>query len=528
MSPLPSPPASPLPPFPAARSPARSRRAPFGFGLACLAVACAPAEPSGPALPLVQAELIPVPREVTAGPDTARSLAVAALRLEGPGAAAIAAYADEADWLAAGPGDEATPVLLAAAPDLGPEGYRLEVGATGVEIAAAAPAGHFYGLQTLRQIVEQARAAGGRLGLGAVADAPRFAYRGVMLDIARHFHPPAEIRRLVDLLAQYKLNALHLHLADDQGWRIEIDSWPRLTEVGGSTQVGGGGGGFLTQAEYRALVAYAKTRHVTIVPEIDMPGHTQAALASYPRLACNPADPDPQLYEGTEVGFSTLCTGAPAVDSFVRDVLGELAAITPGPYLHVGGDESHATDEADYARFFATVGPVVDALGKRLVGWDEIATVDALDSTAVVQLWASPDNAAAAVARGQSLIVSPAKHAYLDMQYDSTSRIGLHWAAYVEVDDAYRWDPTTVIPGTDLADAQILGVEAPLWSETVVERADIDYLVFPRVLGIAEIGWSPREGRGWEEYRDRLAAHGPRLAAQGVGYYRSARVAWGE
>ena len=477
-------------------------------------------------LGLAEAALVPLPAEVRPSADAGEAVEVGALAVGGPGVDSLAAYLDDAGWLAPADVEGPLPVDLRFDDAVLPEGYRLSVAADGIAIDASAPAGHFYGLQTLRQLVEQARADGGRLGLGTVADAPRFAYRGVMLDVARHFHAPAEIERLVDLLSRYKLNVLHLHLADDQGWRLAIDSWPRLAEVGGSTQVGGGGGGFLTQAEYADLVAYAKTRHVTVVPEIDMPGHTQAALASYPELNCNPEDPAPQLYEGTEVGFSTLCIGKPVVDSFVRDVLAEVAALTPGPYLHVGGDESHATDSADYARFFAAVGPVVDVLGKRLVGWDEIATVDALDSTAVVQLWASPDNAAAAVARGQSLVVSPAKHAYLDMQYDSTSRIGLHWAAYVEVDDAYRWDPTTVIPGTDLSDGQILGVEAPLWSETVVTRADIDYLVFPRALGIAEIGWSPREGRAWAEYRERLAAQGPALRAAGVGFYQSALVDW--
>ena len=374
-------------------------------------------------------------------------------------------------------------------------------------------AGAYYGLQTLRQLLGEARAGTGTLAVGRIDDRPRYGYRGVMLDVSRHFHQPEEIRRVIELMSHYKMNVLHLHLTDDQGWRIEIKSWPKLTEVGGSTQVGGEGGGFLTQEEYEDLVAFAKTRHVTIVPEVDLPGHTQAALASYPELNCNPKDPDPQLYEGTEVGFSTLCIGKPVVMEFVGDVIRELAAITPGPYLHLGGDESWSTDSMEYRAFMSDAEAVVRANGKRAIAWDEFATAEA-DESAVVQYWHSAENVKLARAAGRKLIMSPAHRAYLDMQYDSTSRIGLHWAAYISPEHGYTWDPATEVEG--VTDADILGVEAPLWSETVVTREDIDYLMFPRLLGYAEIGWTPAGRRDWDTYAPRAERQVEALEARGV------------
>ena len=410
---------------------------------------------------------------------------------------------------------------LAELPD---EAYELEVlhldggNAIQAHVAGGSEAGVFYGLQTLRQLLDLN---GGALPALRVSDAPRYAYRGMMLDIARHFHGPAEIRRLIDLMSQYKLNVLHLHLADDQGWRIEIKSWPELTRRGASTQVGGGGGGFLTQQEYSDLVAYAKTRHITIVPEIDMPGHTNAALASYPELNCDGQAPAP--YEGTEVGFSSLCIGKPITQKFVREVLTELAGLTPGPYLHIGGDESHATDSLDYREFMQETVEVVRSLGKTPIGWDEIAQASA-DPAIVPQYWASAENAAQAVANGQRVIMSPAAHAYLDMQYDSTSRIGLHWAGYTTVQDAYSYAPDSLVAG--LTDQHILGLEAPLWTETVATRADIDYLVFPRLIAHAELCWSTGAARHWPDFAERLAKHGPRLRAEGVGFYESEEVDW--
>ena len=462
--------------------------------------------------PLADYALIPIPVDMTTGVGAA---SVANIEI-GQASAALQTYLGDAgaDWLNPDTDAAATPLTFKTDAALGEGAYRLDILPERMSIASGGDAGTFYGLQTLRQLAEEARENGdGRLASGTVTDQPRYTYRGVMLDIARHFHGPEEIRRVIDLISRYKMNVLHLHLADDQGWRIEIKSWPKLTEIGGSTQVGGKSGGFLTQAEYSDLVAYAKTRHVTIVPEIDMPGHTQAALASYPELNCNPEDPDPQLYEGIEVGFSTFCIGKPVVMEFVGDVIREIAAITPGPYLHIGGDESHSTDSMDYRRFMRDAEAVVRANGKRAVAWDEFATAEA-DPSAIVQYWHSAENATLARERGHEIIMSPAKYAYLDMQYDSTSRIGLHWAAYISPEQGYSWDPAEVEAG--ITDEHILGVEAPLWTETVETREDIDYLMFPRVLGYAEIGWTPADKRDWSTYEARMETVSERLESEGV------------
>jgi hexosaminidase len=411
--------------------------------------------------------------------------------------------------------------------ELGGEGYRLVVTLEGVTLSAARPAGLFYGTQTVRQLLSPAIEADTRqpgpwqMTVGSIRDRPRFAWRGAMLDVARHFHGVREVKRLIDLMALYKLNRLHLHLTDDQGWRIAIRSWPRLTTVGGQTAVGGGAGGYFTQRDYRRIVAYARARFVDVVPEIDMPGHVNAALAAYGTLACD--GKAPSLYTGIEVGFSSLCIAKPLTYRFVDDVVRELAALTPGPYVHVGGDEAHSTKPADYLAFMERVETIVRSHGKRMLGWEEVAR-STLHRTSVAQDWHDPALARRAVAQGAKIVMSPAPKAYLDMKYTPSSRVGLTWAGFTSVRDAYTWDPATQVSG--VRERDILGVEAPLWTETAATSADVDYLMFPRLLGHAEIAWSPAAGRSWQLYRRRLAAHGPRLRALGVSFYASPEVPW--
>ncbi len=411
------------------------------------------------------------------------------------------------------------------------EGYELNIGANGIKLNASHPAGIFYGVQTLRQLFNPAivkdSVQKGSWQLAAVTlnDYPDYSMRGSMLDVARHFFEVADVKRYIDLLAYYKMNTLHLHLSDDQGWRIEIKKWPRLTEYGSTSQVGGGKGGFYTQEQYKDLVQYAADRYITVIPEIDMPGHTNAALASYPELNCNEKDKDPKLYTGIEVGFSTLCTQNEKVYQFVDDVLSELAAMTPGPYLHIGGDESHATKKEDYIPFVNRVQGIVKKYGKQVIGWDEIA-LSTLQPNSIAQYWADSANSTNAVKQGAKIIMSPATRTYMDMQYDSTTRLGLHWAAYIEVDKAYEWNPATLVNGIERKD--IVGVIAPLWTETITNINDIEYMVFPRLPGYAEIAWSPAAGRSWEEYKVRLGNHAPYMKAMGIDYYPSKLVSWKE
>ncbi|MFD3410776.1 beta-N-acetylhexosaminidase [Streptomyces cyaneofuscatus] len=418
---------------------------------------------------------------------------------------------------------------------LGEEGYRLRSTPTALTITARAPAGLFHGVQTLRQLLPDRVEADSRqkgpwkVAGGTVTDAPRYGYRGAMLDVSRHFFSVAEVKRYIDQLALYKVNKLHLHLSDDQGWRIAIDSWPRLATYGGSTEVGGGPGGYYTKAQYREIVRYAASRYLEVVPEIDLPGHTNAALASYAELNCDGVAPP--LYTGTTVGFSSLCVPKPVTYDFVDDVLREVAALTPGKYLHIGGDEAHATSHEDYVAFMAKAQAVVGKYGRTVMGWHQLTGAVPVKG-AVVQYWGYDRTGAAerkqvadAAKGGTKLVLSPADRVYLDMKYTKDTPLGLSWAGLVEVRRSYDWDPGTYLEGAP--QEAVLGVEAPIWTETLTDSTEIEKMAFPRLLGAAEIGWSPAAARDWETYKVRLAAQGPRLTGLGIDFYRSPQVDWG-
>ena len=410
---------------------------------------------------------------------------------------------------------------------LGTEGYELVITKKLLTISANGPEGLFRGIQTIRQLlpsgVESSSVQKGpwQIATGTITDFPVYSYRGVMLDVSRHFFGVDDVKKLIDLLACYKMNVLHLHLSDDQGWRIEIKSCPNLANHGGSMQVGGGKGGYYTQQQYSDIVKYAKENYIIIVPEIDMPGHTNAALASYSELNCN--DKETELYTGTRVGFSTLCTNKDVTYKFIDDVITELAAITPGPYIHIGGDESNATKEEDYIPFINKVQDIVASHGKQVIGWDDIA-VAGLKPNVIAQHWAKVKNAKMAVTKGAKILMSPARKAYVDMQYDKKTPLGLHWAGYLEVDSAYIWDPATIVPG--IGRENVLGIEAPLWTETITNIDQIEYMVFPRLPGYAEIGWTPSSLRNWDEYKVRLGKQDERFKIMHINYYPSALVPW--
>lgn len=394
--------------------------------------------------------------------------------------------------------------------------YLLQISAEGIHLSAADQNGLLNAVSTLEQVVafSPQTERGLFLPAGTVTDMPRYAYRGYMLDVARTFFGVDTVKQVIDRIATYKINYLHLHLSDDQGWRIEIKSWPALTEIGGRFEVGGTPGGYYTQEDYQEIVRYAAVRGITIVPEIDMPGHTNAALSAYAELNGDGKARDP--YFGTRVGFSTLDANKAITYEFIDAVVGEIAAITPGPYFHIGGDESDVTPHDDYVKLIRRAQEMVLRHGKKSIGWDEVA-VAGLAEGSVAQLWRHPEYALLAKQLGNKVLFSPATRTYLDMQYDSTSRIGLHWAAYIEVDSAYLWDPAEMVPG--IADADILGIEAPLWGETIRNIEDIDYLTFPRLLALAEVGWTPQPKRNYAAFLRRLRAQQLWLKEQGVGTY---------
>ncbi|MEP6894400.1 MAG: beta-N-acetylhexosaminidase [Chloroflexota bacterium] len=401
---------------------------------------------------------------------------------------------------------------------LGEEGYELSIQPDTVLINALCPAGLFYGVQTLCQILFTHRTT---LGLPAIyiRDTPRFSWRGAMLDVARHFFSVDDVKRYIDLVAHYKMNRLHLHLTDDQGWRIEIKSWPKLTEIGAQTQVNGNGGGFYTQAQYKEIVAYAQSRYVMIIPEIDSPGHTNAALASYPEL--NVSEEAPKLYEGTEVGFSSLSINMEATYKFLDDVTRELAALTPAPYIHIGGDEARSTAKEDYKIFIKRFQEIVAYHNKIAIGWGEIGEAELQPST-IAQHWVNTSYQDAK-SQGAKIILSPANQTYLDMKYDAASPLGLDWAGLISVKDAYDWEPANYMAG--LEENDILGIEAPLWTETVLTMKDIEFMAFPRLPGLAELAWSPK-GLNWDEYKERLAKHGKHMESLGINFFRSPDVDW--
>ncbi|NNE76865.1 MAG: family 20 glycosylhydrolase [Pricia sp.] len=407
-----------------------------------------------------------------------------------------------------------------------PEAYQLYITQDSVILNSNTAAGAFRGIQTLRQVIPEisndtlATYKVWTIPTGKISDNPVFEYRGSMLDVARHFFSVEDVKKYIELLAYYKYNVLHLHLSDDQGWRIEIKSWPKLTEIGGSTEVGGEGGGFYTQEDYKEIVDYAAERYITIVPEIDMPGHTNAASVSCPFLNGN--GKTPKLYEGTQVGFSTFDTRKDTVYAFIDDVVREISAITPGPYFHMGGDETHVTKMKDYIYFMEKVEKIVQKYDKRAIGWDEMVHAD-VDSTTIAQFWASKENADKAIKKGMKIILSPAKKMYLDMQYDTLSKYGLHWAAYIPTDSAYIWTPENY-EGIPLE--SILGIEAPLWSETISNIDELEYLAFPRAIGHSELAWSIPENRDWESYKVRLANQAPFLDRMNVKYYPSPLIDW--
>jgi hexosaminidase len=466
---------------------------------------------------------------LSAGPDAGR---IAAMLAEFCRRSTGAPLAVRAAGVAPGAATESGLIQLevdAQQGALGAEGYDLTIARDGVRLKAAAPAGLFYGVQTLRQLLpywgeydavmfRQPRPA--TLPAVHIRDAPRYEWRGAMLDVARHFFSVDEVKRYVDLLALHKMNRLHLHLADDQGWRIEIKKWPDLTAKGSSTEVGGTPGGFYSQAEYAGLVTYAADRFITIVPEIDMPGHTNAALSSYAELNCN--GQAPPAFTGTAVGFSALCVEKDVTYRFIDEVVGEIAALTKGPYFHMGGDEVKTLTPEQYRAFVERVQTIVQAHGKQMIGWDEVAATK-LTATSIVQHW-RPDAAHGELGRAPHLILSPGNRAYVDMKYDHDTALGLDWAGLIPIKTAYDWDPATLVP--EAPAPAILGVEAPLWTETLATMRDVEFLAFPRLAAIAELGWSPAPRHNWDDFRRRLGAQGPRWTALGVNFYRAPEIPW--
>jgi hexosaminidase len=432
---------------------------------------------------------------------------------------------------------------------LGLEGYRLDVTPDAVTIRGAAPAGVFYGLQTLRQLLPPAilrasRAADTAWDVPAVVieDAPRFSWRGSHLDVARHFQPKAFITKHLDLLALHKLNRFHWHLTDDQGWRVEIRQYPRLADVAawrretligcdrgdqpGSTFDGIRHGGFYTQDDIREIVAYAAERFITVVPEIEMPGHSQALIAAYPELGVTTDRVEPR----TTWGVSPYMLNADASTvRFMQNVLDEVLTLFPGPWIHVGGDEAMKTqwtassriqerirelrlsgEEALQGWFIQQMNAFLTARGRRLIGWDEILE-GGVASDAVVMAWRDVTHAMAAAQAGHDVVLAPTSHTYFDYyQSRDQEREPLAIGGFLPLDMVYGWEPlpASLPPGMG---SRFLGVQGQLWTEYMPTPKAVEYMAFPRLAALAEVAWTAASRRNFEDFHVRLVRHYERL-----------------
>ena len=422
-----------------------------------------------------------------------------------------------------------------------PESYRLRIGATGATLEAADSAGLFYGLQTLRQLVE----AGTPVRGIEIDDAPRFRYRGMHLDVARHFMPADFVKRYIDLLSRHKLNTFHWHLTDDQGWRIPISRYPLLTEVGGCRKetmvaqnfrpyVGDGipHCGFYSHSDIRNVVAYAARRHVTIIPEIEMPGHAKAALAAYPQFACTPGPFEARTTWG--VDEDVFCPSE-ATFAFIDTVLTEVATLFPSRYIHIGGDEVPKTrwrasplaqevmrrenlpnPEALQSYFIRRVEQMLLAKGKRLIGWDEILE-GGLAPEATVMSWRGSSGGIAAARENHDVIMSPNSHLYFDAYQGDPKHEPLNIGGNLPLARVYDFEP---VPDSLTAEQarHILGAQANVWSEYLKTPALVEYMAYPRALALAEGVWSPRASRSWASFTARLPHALRSLDRMSVGY----------
>ena len=425
------------------------------------------------------------------------------------------------------------------------EGYELEIAPTGAVIRSSAEAGAFYAQQTLQQL----RGADGSLPCVLIRDAPRFAWRGLMLDSSRHFQTVDDIKRWLDLLAMHKLNVFHWHLVDDHGWRFESKKFPLLTQIGAWREQPpiGRYGGFFTQQEMREVVAYAAKRHITVLPEIEMPGHSRAALAAYPNLACGGTKTEVDHFFDFPMsatrfpgvpGNNVFCAGNEDTYRMLEAVLAEVMEIFPGKYIHCGGDEvplaawngckdcqatMKAKNLADghklQAHFMGRIETFLMAHGRKMIGWDEILE-GGLTPAATVMSWRGTSGGVQAAKAGHDAVMSPEKPLYFDHRQSASPLHPPGFGGSIEtLQEIYQYDP---VPKelTPQQASHILGTQANLWSCATDTTERLELFAFPRLCALAEIAWCAPAAKDYSAFQQRLAGHLPRLEALGVNYWR--------
>ena len=436
---------------------------------------------------------------------------------------------------------------------LGKEGYQLSVSRDNVKIMAPTAAGLFYGMQTVFQMLP-AQIEGNVTSLAVkwqlpgveITDKPRFGWRGMHLDVARHFVPVEFVKKYIDNLAMHKLNTFHWHLTDDQGWRIEIKKYPKLTEVGAwrkETLIGHNRdkphkfdgirhGGIYTQEQAREIVQYAKERFITVVPEIEMPGHAKAAIASYPELGVT----GKSVEVGTHWGvFPDIFNVEESTFSFLEDVLTEVIDIFPSEYIHIGGDEAikdqwkasdriqqrikelGLKDEHELQSYFITrMEKFVNSKGRKMIGWDEILE-GGLAPNATVMSWQGEEGGIAAAQANHDVIMTPIQSLYFWWYQGDKKTEPLAAGRFISLEKVYRYDPVPSVL-TPEQGKHILGAQACAWAEYMESPAKVEYMVFPRISALAEIVWSPKEGKNWNDFKSRMAKQFKRYDQRKINY----------
>ncbi len=504
-----------------------------------LAVLASASLAAGAATPNTSLQVIPQPREV-AESATAEgfTLSPAAILKAAPGLENEAGLLRE--YLAAIPAAKSsgTIILRADLPDKNPEAYTIVSTPEEITINGASPAGLFYGIQTLRKAALAAPVGEPVIiPSGTVADAPRFAYRGAMFDICRHFFTPDEVKRFIDMMALHNLNTFHWHISEDQGWRIEIKKYPLLTEIGSrrdSTIIGHTDkydhipvSGYFTQEQARDIVDYAAKRHINVIPEIDLPGHMLAALTAYPHLGCTGG---PYAVWGRwGVSDDILCAGNDSTLVFIDDVLNEIMDIFPSEYIHIGGDEAPKTRWKECPKCQARIkeqgitptdrftaeqrlqgfitshaAKTIGDRGRKMIGWDEILEGDIPQST-VIMSWRGIDGATQGVKKGHPVILSPNTYFYFDYyQSQDTDREPEALGGFNPVDRAYSFDPTQGMTPEEAS--LVLGPQANLWTEFIKDFDYVEYMELPRMSALSEVGWTPLDRKDYGSFLNRMPA----------------------
>ena len=438
---------------------------------------------------------------------------------------------------------------------LGEEGYTIEVNADKVRIEANHPRGYFYALQTVLQLLppeifsdKKADLAEWTIPACSIKDVPRFSYRGLHLDVGIHFFPVSFVKKYIDLIALHKMNTFHWHLTEDQGWRIEIKKYPKLTEIGsirketvvgkkkkdriGNTYDGKEYGGFYTQDEIKEVIKYAQSKHITIIPEIELPGHALAALASYPELGCTGGPYEVATNWGI---FEDVFCPTEKTFEFLENVLAEVMDLFPGKYIHIGGDEcpkeswkkssfcqnlikkEGLKDEHELQSYFIRrIEKFVNSKGKKIIGWDEILE-GGLAPDATVMSWRGIEGGIAAAKEGHDVIMTPTSHCYLDYYQDESDEGPLAIGKLLNLQMVYEYEP---VP-TELNEKEakyVLGTQANVWTEYMKTTEQVEYMVFPRAIALAEVAWSPKESKNYDDFTKRLLVHFKRLDKLNVNY----------